>query len=129
MGVRKSKPRKIILEELQKLNTHPRGDELYSLVRRRWPQISMGTIYRNLSFLRRQGMVAEIFCGDFNRYDGNTSQHPHFLCRRCKQLRDVETSNLPTKIEILGLEDSFQLEGHYIVFYGLCDHCLSEQRG
>ena len=129
MGVRKSKPREIILEELQKLNTHPRGDELYGLVRQRWPQISMGTVYRNLNFLRRQGMVDEIFCGDFNRYDGNTSRHPHFLCRRCKQLRDVEASGLPAKIEIVGLEDSSQVEGHYIVFYGLCNCCLSEQHG
>lgn len=74
-------------------------------------------------------MVDEIFCGDFNRYDGNTSQHPHFLCRRCKQLRDVEASGLPAKIEIVGLEDNSQVEGHHIVFYGLCNCCLSEQHG
>ncbi len=129
MGVRKSKPREIILEELQKLNTHPRGDELYGIVRQRWPQISLGTVYRNLDLLRRQGMVAEIFCGDFNRYDGNTSQHPHLLCRRCKQLWDVETSGLPAKIEIARAEDGFQVEGYYIVFYGLCNRCLSEQHG
>jgi Fe2+ or Zn2+ uptake regulation protein len=129
MGVRKSKPREILLEELQKLDTHPRGDELYGLIRQRWPQVSMGTVYRNLAFLRRQGLIAEIFCGDFNRYDGNTSQHPHFLCRRCKQLWDVEGSGLPAKIAVVGLEDSFQVEGHYIVFYGLCNRCLSEQPG
>ena len=129
MGVRKSKPREIILEELQKPNTHHRGDELYGLVRQRWPQVSMGTVYRNLDFLRRQGMIAEIFCGDFNRYDGNTSQHPHFLCSRCKQLWDVEASGLPVKIEMVGLEDGFQVEGYYIVSYGLCDRCLAEQHG
>ena len=129
MGIRKSKPRGVILEELQKVKSHPRGDELYNVVRRRLPQISLGTVYRNLDLLRRQGRVAEIFCGDFNRYDGNISPHPHFLCRRCKRLWDFEGSGIPEKIKSARDDDGFHVEGHYIVFYGLCDRCLSEQHG
>ncbi|MDP6647540.1 MAG: transcriptional repressor [Dehalococcoidales bacterium] len=126
MNIRKSKPRGAILEELQKIKTHPRGDELYDIVRRRLPQISLGTVYRNLDLLRRQGRVAAIFCGDFNRYDGDISSHPHFLCRRCKRLWDFEASGIPEKIEPVREDDVFQVEGHYIVFYGLCDRCPSE---
>ncbi len=123
----RSKARQVILEELRKLKTHPRGDDLFQIVRQKLPQISLGTVYRNLDLLRRQGMVLELFCGDFNRYDGEVSPHPHFLCRNCKRLWDFEASGMPEKIEPAKGEDGFQVEGYYIVFYGLCDRCLLEQ--
>ncbi|MFQ5853689.1 MAG: transcriptional repressor, partial [Candidatus Binatia bacterium] len=77
--MRRSRPREVILEELRKVKTHPRGDELFETVRRRLPRISLGTIYRNLALFHRQGLVLELSCGNFNRYDGNTTPHHHLL--------------------------------------------------
>ena len=122
--MRKSKARDVILEELRKLKSHPRGDELFDIVRRRLPRISLGTVYRNLDLLRRQGVVAKLFCGDFNRYDGEVSFHHHFLCRECQQLWDFEASPIPEGIESEGSTAGFHVNGQYVVFYGLCDHCL-----
>lgn len=51
---RMTRQRAVILEELRKTATHPTADELYSIVRRRLPRISLGTVYRNLDFLGRQ---------------------------------------------------------------------------
>ena len=123
--MRRSKAREVILEELKKLKTHPRGDELFHIVRQRLPQVSLGTIYRNLDLLRRQGVVAELFCGDFNRYDGNVSPHHHFLCQRCRRLWDFEADVVSSRVASAGDTAGFRVEGQYVVFYGLCRECLS----
>ena len=122
--MRKSKAREIIFEELKKLKTHPRGDELYDITRRRLPRISLGTVYRNLDLLQRQGMVLEIFCGDFNRYDGNVNPHYHFFCRKCQRLWDFEVGLAPERIEPAENTSGFHIDGQYTIFYGLCDRCL-----
>ena len=123
--MRKSQAREVILEELTKLKTHPRGDELYDIVRQRLPRISLGTVYRNLDLLRREGVVAELFCGDFNRYDGDVSSHYHFFCRKCRRLWDFKTDGLAGGIESVSGTTDFRVEGQYIVFYGLCRGCLA----
>ena len=52
-----TKQRQVILEELRKLNTHPSADEIYKVVRRRLPRISLGTVYRNLEVLVQMGEI------------------------------------------------------------------------
>ncbi|TAK35499.1 MAG: transcriptional repressor [Chloroflexota bacterium] len=125
--MRRSKQGQVILEELRKLTTHPRGDELYALVRQRLPRVSLGTIYRNLDRLQREGTVMEIYCGDFVRYDGNVSPHDHFLCRGCQRVWDFGHSHVERAEEgTVGKDEAgFLVEGHYTVFYGLCADCQS----
>ena len=124
--MRKSRSREIILEELKKLKTHPRGDELYDIVRRRLPRISLGTVYRNLNLMQRQGSVLEIFCGDFNRYDGNIRPHYHFHCRKCQRLWDFEVGLDPGSSETVENAAGFRIDGQYTIYYGQCDECLSK---
>lgn len=117
--MRRTRPREVILEELRQLKTHPRGDELYDIVRRRLPRISLGTVYRNLELFSRQGQVLELACGDFNRYDGNTQPHSHFFCQSCQRLWDVEVEAAP----LPSPKGEFSVQGQYITFYGLCSKC------
>ncbi len=121
--IRQSLPRTIILEELRKLKTHPRGDELYQLVRRRLPRVSLGTVYRNLDLLRRYREVLELFCGDFNRYDADTSPHHHFLCQNCKRMWDFDAALPSAERVVADNSEGFQVEGYYAIFYGLCAEC------
>ncbi|MBI2859966.1 MAG: transcriptional repressor [Chloroflexi bacterium] len=121
--MRRSKARETIIEELQKVKTHPRVDELFHLVRRRMPRISLGTVYRNLDRLRHEGAVAEIFCGDFNRYDGDTSRHHHFLCRRCQRVWDLD-GQVALKVELTTQPGDFRIDGEQVLLYGLCRECL-----
>ncbi|MBI2955162.1 MAG: transcriptional repressor [Chloroflexi bacterium] len=123
---RRSKQREAIHEELSKLKTHPRSDELYAIVRRRLPNVSLGTVYRNLDRLQREGMAIEIYCGDFVRYDANVSPHDHFLCRTCRRVWDFEPGALrqepaPSEPQDVG---GFRVDGKYTVFTGLCPDCL-----
>ncbi len=122
-SITRSRQGEVILEELRKLKSHPRSDELYLLVRQRLPKISLGTIYRNLNRFQREGLIAEIYCGEFVRYDGNVSPHDHFLCRSCRRVWDFgREDGQPLAREYIA-QDGFQIEGYYTVFYGLCGDC------
>ncbi len=135
----RSRQGKVILEELRKLTTHPRSDELYVLVRECLPRVSLGTVYRNLGQLSREGLALEIFCGDFVRYDGNVASHDHLLCRSCRRVWDHKmatngatngAANGATGLAVGGPAPvaggggtDFQVDGQYTIFYGLCREC------
>src|SRR3990167_3323016 len=88
---RKSRQRQIILDELKKLKTHPRADFLFKIVRNKLPNISFGTVYRNLNLLRDRGEVLELTCGKHScRYDGTVTNHYHFFCLKCERVFDLD---------------------------------------
>ena len=126
---RRSRQREVILEELRKLETHPRSDELYLIVRERLPNVSLGTIYRNLDRLQREGLALEIYCGDFVRYDGNVSPHDHFLCRGCRRVWDFGSGHIGMVADGLEGGGEFQIDGYYTIFYGLCAECRRQRGG
>ena len=128
-GTRRSQQREVILEELRKLKSHPRSDELYLLVRQRLPHLSLGTVYRNLDRLQREGSALEIYCGDFVRYDGNVLPHDHFMCRRCRRVWDVDSGPDGHPEQTLAPESGFQVEGHYTIYHGLCADCRQQGQG
>lgn len=90
-GMRLSKQREAILAELCKVTTHPTADEVYEMVRKTMPRISLGTVYRNLDFLSGRGLVLRIGgAGTQKRFDGNPVPHPHVRCSVCGRVEDVE---------------------------------------
>lgn len=74
--MRMTRQRKIILEEVRKVNTHPSADEIYEMVRLRLPRISLGTVYRNLEILSELGKIQKLqLSGSLKRFDWNTNKH------------------------------------------------------
>lgn len=124
---RRSIQREVILEELRKLKTHPRSDELYNLVRQRLPRVSLGTVYRNLDRLQREGMALEIYCGDFVRYDADVSAHDHFMCRACRRVWDFDAGHSHNTSPPAQGDDQgeFKIESQYVMYSGLCPECAT----
>ncbi len=120
---RRSRQGQVILEELKRLRTHPRSDELFEVVRSRLPRVSLATVYRQLGQLTGEGLALEIYCGDFVRYDGNVLPHDHLLCRRCRRVWDCDCAPLDSGAAPEGGESGFLVEGHFTVYYGLCRDC------
>lgn len=120
---RMTKQRMVILEELRKLHTHPTADEIYALVRRRMPRISLGTVYRNLDFLSESGDIVKLeVAGSIRRFDATTTPHCHVRCVRCGCVADVHGASLPTDV---GAAEApgFTITGARMEFDGLCDAC------
>jgi len=89
-GTRSSRQRSLILSELRKVTSHPTADEVYDMVRRIMPRISLGTVYRNLDLLVERGMVLRLGApGGQRRFDGNAEPHPHLRCVVCSRVEDI----------------------------------------
>ncbi len=125
---RNTPQRKIILEELRAVTTHPTAAELYDLVRRRLPRVSLGTVYRNLEVLHQDGMIRKLeFAGAEARFDGTTTEHYHVRCRQCGRIEDIPElgpdSGPVQPAQLAG----FRIEGHRLEYVGLCPACQTTE--
>ncbi len=128
MGFRLSKQRKVILEELQKVTSHPTADEVYDMVRKIIPRISLGTVYRNLEFLSNKGLVLKLGApGAQKRFDGNPEPHPHIRCAVCTCVADVEC-----EVQVPELPSSctagYKILNTNVEFVGVCPKCQETQQ-
>lgn len=122
-GHRFTRQRQIILEEVQKRESHPNATEIYEAVRQRIPNISLGTVYRGLRLLVGLGLIRRLEQEDSSRFDFNLSEHYHLVCTNCKQIFDIDTSILE-KLNTHGLEAAgFEINGLKLQLHGLCPSC------
>jgi len=124
--LRMTPQRRVILEELRKVDTHPTADELYEMVRKRLPKVSLGTIYRNLDLLSSDGVIQKLQAGNSQmRFDGNAEPHMHISCIKCGRVADVhsgpDTSALSQEVET-----DFILLGCTVLLYGICPQCAAD---
>jgi Fur family transcriptional regulator, ferric uptake regulator len=121
---RNTRQRKIILEELRKLSTHPTATALYAIVRRRMPKISLGTVYRNLEFLNRMQMIRKLdFGSEEARYDGNLSDHDHLRCILCMRIDDLPGPPLALSGEKQEDWNGYEVLGRRLEYFGICPQC------
>ncbi|HHW45978.1 MAG TPA: transcriptional repressor [Clostridiales bacterium] len=123
-----SRQRQAILECLKNTNCHPSAGWLYDNVRKEIPNISLGTVYRNLAELSQSGDILSFTPGDgTERFDGNTKPHYHFYCSSCRSVIDVDIPTIEDldrkAAETLGCEISY----HNLIFYGICRNCRESQ--
>ncbi len=120
---RRSTPqRRIILEELRALRTHPTAAELFAIVRRRLPRISLGTVYRNLDVLHEDGRIRKLeLAGAEARFDADLSPHLHIRCTECGRVEDLMDASPGTDIpaELAG----FLVQGYRLEYFGICPAC------
>ena len=122
--LRMTKQRKAILEVLRSTDTHPTADWIYEKVRDIIPNISLGTVYRNLGILRDMGEIMELnFGSTYSRYDGNPDNHYHFCCSECGNVYDLKLPVLDTIDEEVKNKTGNKVEHHRLEFYGVCNDC------
>ena len=127
-GRRNTKQRQVILEELKKLKSHPSATALYEVVRERLPNISLGTVYRNLDLLAQTGLIQKLNTGQNEaRFDGITDHHYHVSCARCGRVDDL--LDAPVDLIDLGVSDlqGFDILGHQLHFIGICPDCKGKK--
>ena len=128
--LRMTPQRQVILEEIGKTDSHPTTDELYDLVRRRLPRISLGTVYRNLEVLAECGLIQKLeLAGYQRRFDGNTEKHYHIRCVDCGRVRDLPTATLVIADDEFRELTDYEIIGHRLEFIGRCSECKKEQSG
>jgi len=121
--IRMTEQRQVILDELRKVKTHPTADEVYAMVRRRLPRISLGTVYRNLDLLSESGLVRKLDSGPQMRFDADTTDHYHVRCARCGRVRDLHVEPIPGLDELVETGHEFDIIGYRLEFIGICSSC------
>jgi Fur family ferric uptake transcriptional regulator len=120
--------RRLILDELRKLKTHPDAGHVYELVRRNLPNISLGTVYRNLESLASEGLVQVLESGPGpRRYDGCVEHHYHIRCVRCSKIGDIiSDKELMPQLAFTPMTD-FKVLGVKMEFFGVCPDCKNKK--
>lgn len=121
---RKTKQREAILRVLRGTTSHPAADWIYDEVRKEIPDISLGTVYRNLKLLRECGEILDIDLSSTSiRFNGNRENHYHFKCGKCGRVFDIDE---PVDEEInkrIARRTGFKISYHRLEFRGLCKEC------
>ena len=90
-----SRQRESIKEFLMTRTDHPTADTVYENMKLIYPNISLGTVYRNLSLLSDLGEIKKLASfGGADRFDGRVEPHCHFMCTDCGCVIDLETENM-----------------------------------
>jgi len=121
---RRSRQRETILRILKNTKSHPTADWVYQKARKEIPNISLGTVYRNLRTLTEEGLIQRLCLGSsFDRYDGDTSFHYHFACQKCAKVYDISARGQVKMMEQVERRTGFRVEGVKVDFFGLCRRC------
>lgn len=124
-----SRQRDAIKEYLASTTAHPTADTVYLHVREEFPNISLGTVYRNLNLLTDLGEAIKITAPDGgDRFDAQTMPHYHFYCKVCGNIYDMDFSNMDTLNKEASKHFDGIIESHSALFYGICGNCIRESR-
>ena len=127
MAVHKhSKKRDAILECVRSTDTHPTADWVYAQLKPQIPDLSLGTVYRNLAMFKQEGIIGSMGVVDgMERFERNTFPHAHFICHGCSAVIDVEGVDPP---EYLGKQIGCgNVQECILTFTGLCNECAEKR--
>lgn len=117
--------RNAILEYLRGTKAHPSAETVYADLKQQIPDLSMGTVYRNLNLFRQQGTASVIATvRGVERFDANTDPHVHFICTGCDKVIDLMQMDIPPELTDRAAQESGgQVETCSLSFTGLCSQC------
>ena len=119
-----SRQREAIKEFLMTRKDHPSADTIYIYMREVFPNISLGTVYRNLALLTELGEIQKLHYGtESDHFDGDISLHHHIICRECGSINDLKMENIDFINTLANQNFDGIVEGHNIHFYGICKNC------
>ena len=119
---RLTKQKAAILDYLKSTKTHPDAEAVYEALKAETPNISLSTVYRNLSLMSEEGMITKLATGGkSDHFDGDLSPHQHFICNCCGKIIDV-MCEIDLKDKDYGDVSSF-----CVYFYGLCKECKEKE--
>lgn len=126
--VKQFRKRNAILAYLRETTEHPSAEMVYNHLKPEYPDLSLGTVYRNLAKFKEEGEIMSIGAvNGVERFDGNTMPHVHFVCTGCEAVADLPQIKVP---EALNREVTSQTGGHIdmcqLTFVGQCGQCINK---
>lgn len=121
-----TKQRQLILDIVNRSCSHPSAEEIYREAKQIMPSIALGTVYRNLGLMAKDGEIRRLVCGNApDRYDRVAPLHDHMVCTVCGSITDTDVGSLRDAIEhSVGKE----IVGYELTVRHVCDCCKGEQK-
>ena len=124
-----SRKRDAILDCIRRTRCHPSAEWVYQNLKPDFPDLSLGTVYRNIAMFKDEGTIQSLgVVNGLERYDYNTEPHTHFVCTCCGKVLDLEGVELAPSV----VADAEQLSGgtigsYQLQFRGTCADCCSKK--
>ena len=117
--------RDAILTCLRETTEHPSAERVYSQLKQEIPDLSLGTVYRNLSLFKEQGVICSLgTVKGVERFDANTEPHVHYICTECGKVLDLQKIQVPEDLNQAAATDSGgEVSGCQLTFTGVCGQC------
>jgi len=130
-GVTLTPQRMAVAELLSRSKNHPTVDEIHRAIQKRYPTMSVATVYSTLELFKEFGEVQELSIRKRGKacFDPNPDLHHHLLCRKCGKILDIEFEH-PSNCPIMGKEsiNGCKVEEVQAYLYGICSECLKKER-
>ena len=125
-----SRKREAILRAVRSTASHPTAEWVYQALKTEYPDLSLGTVYRNLAQFKDDGVIISV--GTVNgqeRFDGNVSPHTHFVCSRCGAVIDIPGEQADAEMtDRVAQRHCLRVESCEITMRGLCADCLDKEK-
>ncbi|MFI3325954.1 MAG: transcriptional repressor [Clostridia bacterium] len=123
-----SRKRVAILNKIQSTKVHPTAEWVYQELKPEYPDLSLGTVYRNIKSFSEDGLVQSVgVIGGQEHFDGNVNPHSHFICDKCNSIIDIEKSFFTNADKNqIGNELGFTITSEDVMFRGVCSTCLKK---
>ena len=129
LSTKQFRKRNAILECLKKTQAHPSAETLFQMLQQEHPDISLATVYRNLTLFKNQGIIQSLgTVNGIERFDGNTDPHVHFVCGSCNSVLDLPEMEAPESLcSEAAKATGGQVTGCQLIFTGTCQDCLNQE--
>jgi Fe2+ or Zn2+ uptake regulation protein len=125
---RNTAQRAIILEEVENAEGHLTAGEIFERVKRRYPSIAYGTVYRTLHLLAEHDLIQELtFADQASRFDKRTERHDHVYCNICGELMDVDVPVALLAERVAAEQTGYNITRHHTLFEGMCPNCTQDR--
>ena len=129
-ATRYSKKREAILDVIRGTDAHPSAEWIYQALKPAHPDLSLGTVYRNLLFFQRQGTIQSVgVVHGQERFDAVTTPHSHFVCNTCGAVIDLHGISMDANLNRAVREQyGFEVDRNELTFYGKCQACMQAEK-
>ncbi len=121
-----SKKREAILNVIRGTTSHPTAEWVYQQLKPEIPDLSLGTVYRNIAQFKNDGVIISVgVVNGQERYDGNPKPHTHFVCSGCGAVIDIPGEYLGKNVgEEIAEKYHLRVDSGEVLFHGICSECL-----
>ncbi|MGM9608194.1 MAG: Fur family transcriptional regulator [Oscillospiraceae bacterium] len=130
-ATRYSRKREAILDAIRSTDTHPSADWVYQTLRPAFPDLSLGTVYRNLARFKEEGLVVSVgTVQGQERFDAIVTPHTHFVCQTCGAVMDLPGLKAEENLDLdrIARQNGVEIDHHVLILYGTCPGCSPKDK-